>query len=205
MIAILDDGSIRDFVTELENADKAYRSGAEKDDMVVARRGALSALVALLKLAEGVLTAAGVSGARQGELFVPVKALHSAVDDLNHRVPRPRLLRPLSLGSRPPVGLAETMWRGELAAAYELWMRAHRGSGKSKAVLADEVAVKFDLTMRGKSVREYRRLAVSGTDPRLTQRYRDMLGLVEEELPGDELKHAAEAFIKSAKMSEAGK
>jgi hypothetical protein len=191
-------GSIRDFVTELENAGKAYRGGAEKDDMVMARLGALSALAALLKLAEGVLAAAGASEVRQGELFLSVRALHSAVFDLNRRVQHPRLLRPMPVDSRPPtVELSEVMWRADLVAAYELWVQVHRGSGKSKDLLADEVARKFG-DIQGKSIRKYYRTAVSGADRRLTERYREMLRLAKTEFPGG-ASRAAEALIESAK------
>ena len=197
--AFIDAESIRNFVTQLEDAYRAYRSGAEKGDMPAARRGALLTIAALVKLAEGELTAAEVSERRQEELFLSVRAYHHSGLDLNYQVQHPRLLQPMPVDHRPPTAeFPEVMWRSDLGAACQLWTQAHRGSGKSKNVLADEVAHKFSNSMQGKSVRQYRRIAVSGTDRRMAERYREMLRLAETQFPGEPAR-AAEALIESAK------
>jgi hypothetical protein len=161
------------------------------------REGCRTQIAALVKLAERVLDASGMSEAEQGELFEPIRKLDAALSDLNHWG-HPPLLKPMPVGSRPPVGMSEAMVRGDLVAAFDFWRQAHRGADKSKNVLFTEVAHKFDVRMRGETIKEYRRIAVSGRDPRLTERYREMLEVAKTKYPGDPAS-AALALIRSAK------
>jgi hypothetical protein len=170
----IDPTAVDSLRAELETGLAQYRSGGVRAQ----RDGCRTQMAALVKLAEYLLVVAGVSSGEQGEKFLPIRELHAAVTDLNRWV-RPRLLQPMPMDNRPPINLPETMRRGDLAAAFELWRQAHRGSGKSKNVLAGEVAHKFDSTMQGKTILKYRQTAVSGADPGLAERYRDMLRLVE--------------------------
>lgn len=184
--------SFQTLVTELACGLARYREGGER----ARRDGACAQIEALVKLSERVLEAGGVSAAQCGELFEPIRELHAAAWGLNERA-NPRLLRPLLVGSRRPVEISDVMWRGEAAAAYELWLNEHDGSGKDGDVLAGEVATKIGHGVTGASVKEYRRNARSGEYPRLAERYDEMLRLAEEHFPGEPGK-AAEKLAESA-------
>jgi hypothetical protein len=171
------------------------------------RDGSRAQQEALAKLGGDVLSALGIPGAAQNGLFEPIRKQHSAVASLTDGVQRPHFLRPPPANGRPPtVELPEIMWRADLAAACQLWLKANRDTGKDRNVLASEVATKFSSTMQGKTVREYRRRAVSGDDPRMAARYDEMLRLADEHYPGEPAR-AAVALIESAKKQkkEAGR
>jgi hypothetical protein len=170
--------SIRNFVTELENADRAYRRGAEKDDMPAARRGSLSAIAALVKLAEGVLTTAGVSERRQEELFESVRAYHHSGIDLNYRVQRTRLFQPVPVDSRPPtLDMPEIALRADVAAALHLKMQARIAKRKAAEEIKDALGIP------AKSVIQWRRDAIEKRDVRLTGQFRMILDLMAENFP----------------------
>jgi hypothetical protein len=179
-------------LNELRNGLDEYCKGGERAQ----RAGGCAQIEALVKLVERVFDVAGISAAEQGELFEPIRELHAAVLSLNERI-RPRLLQPMTVGSRRPVEMPETMWRGEVAAAYELLMRA--SPDKDRDVVADEVATKLARGVRGKSIKEFHRNAKARDcpHPRLTQRFEDMLRLAATHFPGEPAA-AAEKLIQSA-------
>jgi hypothetical protein len=189
--------SIRNFVTELENADQAYRRGAENNDMPAARRGSLSAIAALVKLAEGVLAAAGVNEQRQAELFVSVRAYHHSGIDLNYRVQRPRLFEAMPVDSRPPsLEMPEIALRADVAAALHLKMQAHI----AKQMAAEEVEDRLGIPAA--TVIQWRRDAIEKRDERLTAQFRMILELMTENFPKAP-NDAAEELIKVRKKTGA--
>jgi hypothetical protein len=180
-------------LTELRSGLARYCEGG----VPAQRDGAAAQIEALVKFVECVLDASGMPGGEQSQLFEPIRELHAAVTSQNH-LANPALLQPLPAGGRRPVEIAEDMWRGEAAAAYELWMKAHRGSDKDRDKLAAEIAAKIGSTIKGASIKEYRRNATSGEYPRLAARYEEMLQLAEEHFPGEPAK-AAEKLAASAR------
>jgi hypothetical protein len=183
-----------DFLREqLGNGLAHYRSGDERAQ----RAGACAQLETLVRLLECVFDASGMSGAEQAELFKPIRDLHAAVRSLNDRG-NPRLLRPMTVGNRRPVELPETMWRGEMAAAYELWMKGN--PEKDRDVAANEIATKMGRGVRGKSIRKWHRDAKAHEcpHPSLTRRFEEMLRLAEAHFPGRPAA-AAEKLIEAAR------
>jgi hypothetical protein len=189
--------NLENFVVGLARAYSEYRDGVDKDDVPTQRKGALSALEALIKLGELVLEEAGASAADQAKIFGPIRGLHAAVGDLNERIQHPRLLRPMPVDSRAPtVEMPEIAVHGDAAAAMRLLMRSH--VRKDKAAVS--VSIKLGNGVSASSVKQWYRDAIEGRDEhrRLTERFEMMLQLAEEYSPGEPAK-AAEEVIRSIK------